>query len=309
MRRAPVPAALLALIALLPLAGCALFRRAKPLPPPNPHYVLGKPYRSGGVWWYPREDFAGVQTGIATTVAAGHAPLTADGERYDPTALAAAMQTIQLPAVARVTDLDNGRQIDLRVNDRGPESPARLIALTPRAAALLAMHGPARVRVEILPRESYWLADHVGGGPKLALTAAPLGAVQATDLPPPGQTRSAQPTRTIGEAGPAGEAGAAAFEEQPVPDRMPERITQTSPAPGSLAVRMSTFASYAPAEIQLAAVAPLGARMERERMGRQEHFTVLIGPIDTIEAADRLLAEAMARGVPDARIIVQEEGS
>ena len=66
-------------------------------PPTTPHYVLGAPYQAGGVWYYPRESYDGQETGLAIVYAADHADLTADGEAFDQTALAAAHQTLQLP--------------------------------------------------------------------------------------------------------------------------------------------------------------------------------------------------------------------
>ena len=76
-------------------------------PAAAPHYVLGQPYQTGGVWRYPREQFAGTDTGLAV-VASRQPGLTADGEVFDQGVLAAAHRTLQLPALARVTDLGPG---------------------------------------------------------------------------------------------------------------------------------------------------------------------------------------------------------
>ena len=71
-----------------------------PPPPPRPklvakpHYELGAPYARKGYWFYPAESYALQATGIAAIDTAQDG-LTADGELRDPTALAAAMQTIQ----------------------------------------------------------------------------------------------------------------------------------------------------------------------------------------------------------------------
>ncbi len=115
--RSAVP---LAMTAALLLASC------QHAPPANPHYVLGAPYQAGGAWYYPRESYERSETGIATVYPSGHADLTADGEVFDQTALAAAHQTLQLPAIARLTNLENGRQVVVRINDRGPATPHRL---------------------------------------------------------------------------------------------------------------------------------------------------------------------------------------
>ena len=76
---------------------------------------------------------------------------TASGERYDSSALTAAHRTLPLGAEIRVTNLDNGRSVRVRVNDRGPHVQGRIVDLSSRAAAALGMRtGVARVRLEIL---------------------------------------------------------------------------------------------------------------------------------------------------------------
>ncbi|HEY0185261.1 MAG TPA: hypothetical protein VGC09_20875, partial [Rhodopila sp.] len=78
---------------------------------PDPHYALGKPYQAGAFWYYPREAYDLDETGLAT-VAKGSAPrLTTDGEVFDQSVLAAAHPTLQLPAIARLTNLENGREV------------------------------------------------------------------------------------------------------------------------------------------------------------------------------------------------------
>ena len=172
----------LALLLALAAASCH-----HPPPPANPHYVLGAPYQADGVWYYPRESYQQQETGVAMVYPSGHADLTADGEAFDQTALAAAHQTLQLPVVGRLTNLENGRQVLVRINDRGPATPHRLIEVTRRTATLLDFpaDGVARVRLEVVPTESYAAVDAVQGAPKLEVSTAPLGAVQQSELPRP----------------------------------------------------------------------------------------------------------------------------
>ena len=158
-----------ALVAVMLLGGCVHRRVVRETPVGASHYVVGGGYEAGGFWYYPAERFEYAQSGIAMVAADHPAGLTADGEAYDPQALAAAHQTLQLPAVAVVTDLDTGRQVTLRINDRGPADPRRIIALTPRAGALLgiAPGGVARVTVATDPVLSRALAEQLGGGEQL----------------------------------------------------------------------------------------------------------------------------------------------
>lgn len=288
MRR--LPALLLALLA----ASCHAPQ------PANPHYLLGAPYQAGGVWYYPQENYQAQETGIAMVYPAGHAPLTADGELFDQTALAAAHQTLQLPAIARVTNLENGRQVVVRINDRGPPTPNRFIEVTRRTATLLAFSGDvARVRLEVLPVESRAAADAIPGAPRLQIATAPVGEVQRSDLPAPGSTASARAVAAAASAQPAAEASAAPAL------RLPETVTQTMPDPGSLFVRLGTFQSFEYADIQRARVAGLGAHIVRQREGRLQSFRVIVGPFTTVPQADRVLDQALAAGVTDARIVVE----
>jgi len=79
---------------------------------------------------------------------------TASGEPYDPQSLTAAHPTLPLHSTVRVTNLNNGRSVEVRINDRGPYTGRRVIDLSVKAAeAIGLMHrGVARVKVEALPR-------------------------------------------------------------------------------------------------------------------------------------------------------------
>jgi len=93
------------------------------------------------------------KTGIASWYGKDfHGKRTANGERYDMHALSAAHKTLPLPTLVRVTNLDNGRAVIVRVNDRGPFVKERLIDLSYAAAKELgyADKGTARVRVQTL---------------------------------------------------------------------------------------------------------------------------------------------------------------
>jgi len=78
---------------------------------------------------------------------------TASGEPYDSRALTAAHRTLPLGTRIRVTNLDNGKSVRVRVNDRGPHVRGRIVDLSSSAAAALGFStGVARVRIEILGR-------------------------------------------------------------------------------------------------------------------------------------------------------------
>ena len=122
------------------------------------HYKTGKPYRVGGRTYYPLSTARGYdKTGIASWYGRDfHGKRTANGERYDMHALSAAHKTLPLPSLVRVTNLENGRSVVVRVNDRGPFVKGRLIDLSWAAANALgyAGQGTARVRVQSLDTSS-----------------------------------------------------------------------------------------------------------------------------------------------------------
>lgn len=75
---------------------------------------------------------------------------TAIGENFDPDALTAAHPTLPLPSYVRVTNLANGRQIVVRVNDRGPYTPGRIIDLSRAAGERLNISNNTKVRVDYI---------------------------------------------------------------------------------------------------------------------------------------------------------------
>jgi rare lipoprotein A len=288
-------------------AGCAVH---KPSPAPAPHYVLGQPYQAGGVWFYPRESDQSDETGIATVYGAGHAALTADGEAYDPTALAAAHPTLPLPSIVRLTNLETGWQVLVRVNDRGPPTPHRVVAVTRRTAQLLGMPGDgeadgvARVRLQVLPAESRAAEDSLPGAPRLAMETAPRDAIAVTALPPPGEAPGASGAASAALAPLVIQPGAADPPPAP-PLKLPEQVWQSAPDPGTLCVRLDTFQGHQYAVMQQAVVAGLGARIANSVEGRVRTYRVIIGPLVSVAQADAVLDQVIRAGIMDARIVVE----
>ena len=290
-----------ALILLLAIASCIRKPPSPPAPQPSPHYVLSKPYRAGGTWYYPAETYSLETTGIAGVQPSGETGLTFDGELRDDTLATAAMQTIQLPAIAEVTNLENGRQILLRVNDRGPASPARVIALSPRAALLLAVSpdGVARVKIRIDDPLSHQVVEQLGGnGQKVDIAPAAATPVREEALPPPGSSAAAGPARIIGAARPEAQ-------QARVPDRLPERILSTYANPGELYLRAGMFSRYSYARQEAATLSGLGGDVLRSGIGHQTSYAVRAGPFRTVPEADAALTEALRDGILDARITVE----
>jgi rare lipoprotein A len=164
-------------------------------------YKVGEPYQIAGVWYYPAEDWTYDETGIASfyggerTGTNFHGLVTANGELYDMNALTAAHTSLPMPSLVRVTNLDNGRSLVLRVNDRGPFVRGRIIDVSRRAAQLLGFEaqGTARVRVEIMGDESRQLRASLTGRDEFrTVSAAPRTAVASDALPPPPGARESR---------------------------------------------------------------------------------------------------------------------
>lgn len=129
--------------------------------PSNGRYKIGSPYQIQGVWYYPSEDWNYQEKGVASWYGPGfHRKKTANGETYDQSKLSAAHRTLPMPCFVRVTNMDNGRSIVVRVNDRGPFARDRIVDVSMRGAQLLGYErlGTANVRLEILTDESKRLA-------------------------------------------------------------------------------------------------------------------------------------------------------
>jgi rare lipoprotein A len=186
--RPVTPAATLGIIAAL-LSGCAGHaptHRAAATANANErgYYKIGQPYEVDGVTYTPAEDWNYDETGIASWYGADfHGKRTANGELYDMNQVTAAHKTLPMPSLVKVTNLDNGREIIVRVNDRGPYSRGRVIDLSRRGAQLLGFEkiGTAKVRVQIMARESQALADAARQG----VLAVDMAGIDPDQPPPP----------------------------------------------------------------------------------------------------------------------------
>jgi rare lipoprotein A len=117
------------------------------------HYKLGDSYRINGRWYRPEFDPSYDRVGTASWYGQDFdGLLTANGEVFDKDRITAAHPTLPLPSLVRVTNLENGRSLEVRVNDRGPFVVDRLIDLSQAAARKLGFEGQgvANVRVQFV---------------------------------------------------------------------------------------------------------------------------------------------------------------
>ncbi|WP_239988600.1 septal ring lytic transglycosylase RlpA family protein [Paramagnetospirillum kuznetsovii] len=284
-------------------------------PPPSAsassNYKVGKPYQVAGIWYYPQEDFAYDETGIASWYGPDfHAKLTANGETFDQNAVSAAHKTLQMPSVARVTNLENGRSIIVRINDRGPFVNGRILDLSRRSAQLLGMEGKgtAKVRVQILSEESRALAgkikpDAAGNEPKVA-QAAPRGSVQAESLPPPPGAKSQTSTPELASSDP-GKPQRGLTVEAVERELAAQEIKSVPVRTTHLYVQAGSFSRHDNANRLAARLTSVGkAQVSQANVQGKPVFRVRLGPLQSVEDADRMLDAVMAAGTQDARVVV-----
>jgi rare lipoprotein A len=111
---------------------------------------VGPPYEANGRWYVPTPEPGYEQTGMASWYGSQfHGQRTASGETFDEDALTAAHPTLPIPSLVQVTNLENGREVIVRVNDRGPFVGERVIDLSRGAATVLGFQDAGHARVHI----------------------------------------------------------------------------------------------------------------------------------------------------------------
>lgn len=121
------------------------------LPASVKNAAYNRPYKIKGKTYAPLHVGTGYRAkGRASWYGAESGNRTASGAKFDPKGLTAAHKTLPIPSKVRVTNLDNGRYVDVVINDRGPFSDTKLIDLTQGAAKQIGMRGVAEVKVEYL---------------------------------------------------------------------------------------------------------------------------------------------------------------
>lgn len=314
MTRKPLLLASLALC-LLAIAGCSEVKLAlhvvkkfnletkeeekPPVRVAKPHYKLGSPYRVNHVWHYPSYDPNYDRTGVASWYGpAFHGRPTANGERFDMNGVTAAHPTLPLPSRVRVTNLENGRQLELRVNDRGPFVNGRIIDLSRRAAQLLGFksQGLAKVRVQYLGLDRL--------DPPAALQPADQPVVVAAVSPDvPLKPRWTKPSNGTVVLPPERPVRRVAASVGPPEAQAPKRETASGTS-RRLLVEAAVLNGRDDADRLGDQVRSLGAvAVEPERRNGRVVYAVRIGPVDTDDEAAFILAELNRAGFTGSHIV------
>lgn len=298
-------------------------------------YKVGNPYQIAGVWYRPAEDFAYDETGIASWYGEDfHGKYTANGEVYDLNAMTGAHRTLPMPTIVQVTNLDNGRTIQLRVNDRGPFARGRIIDVSRRAAQLLGFEnqGTAKVRVRIMVPETIQavaLARRNGSDQKVAEDtphAAPRDAVVAEALQPgsalrvaatePSSSSAAAPAPVMPSVPPPVAVSIAALPPPTssalppaaapaAPPPLPEKVTVLPVQATQIYIQAGAYAHADNAlrvKSRLDALGPV--KVYGTRVNGLDVYRVRLGPIGSVDDADKLLGRVVDTGLTEARIVV-----
>jgi rare lipoprotein A len=189
---------------------------------PETYEVFGKRYK------VMKSGKGHVERGLASWYGPGfHSERTSSGEPYDMYAMTAAHKTLPIPAYVRVTNLENGRSVVVRVNDRGPFVGERIIDLSYTAASKLDMlrAGTARVEIRVLDARSNTSSQSIALTPPTQLpTGTPTGTATGSRFLQVGSFgSSANASALVGRLTAAGIAGASVREAR-VGDRLLYRV-------------------------------------------------------------------------------------
>jgi len=278
------PVTLLPLLLLAALAGCA--GNPTYTPPPagasassviNPQRgSRGNPpfYEVFGERYYVLDSSDGFrERGIASWYGRDfHGKPTSSGETYDMRELTAAHKTLPIPTWVEVTNLNNGRRVIVKVNDRGPFVDGRIIDLSQRAAEELDMIGTGTARVQV----------RALGAPA---AAAPPAPVLASSAPPPSQAERG--FSIISDA----------VADTPGPNDQAFR---------PLYVQVGAFSDRNNATKlanRLKGAGFSNSFVLTSGEGRDRMHRVRIGPLRDASQFDRIRADLRAAGMPDSRLV------
>ena len=178
-----------------------------------PKYYIGTAYKVDDVQYIPVENMTYNQTGVAGIIPTElNGTKTSNGEVFDINQMVATSKTLPLPTIARVTNLDNGQSVVVRINNRGPFVNTRLMDLSPAAAQKIGLNGQGKVQIQVM------------GDQSIAVKNATLGATAPVVV----------------------ETTTAVFEPQPVaqPVAQPAPVAEpvaTAPVSGDYSVQVAAF--------------------------------------------------------------------
>jgi rare lipoprotein A len=264
--------------------------RATPSNATAPQWVeqerVGPPYEANGRWYVPTPEPGYAQTGTASWYGPTfHGQRTASGETFDQEALTAAHPTLPIPSLVQVTNLENGREVIVRVNDRGPFVGERLIDMSHGAAVALGFESQGQARVHV---------RYLGPAPR-RVNADGQGVATPSPLPARAVSTPAPAVRPMVEEGPATLRTPASDDLDGGPVENTQPVYRASAPAAEMFVQVGAFSDLSNAHRVRDEVSRAGpVQVDVRETASGELFRVRIGPLtsqETVEAARRTLAD------------------
>ncbi len=283
--------------------------------PSQGRYKIGNPYEINGTWYYPKVNYEYDETGIASWYGPNfHGKLTANGETYDMNALTAAHRTLPLPTWVEVTNLENGRKLNLRINDRGPYAKGRIIDISRQGAQLLGFqtNGTAKIRVRVLAEESLALVRQLTGeatiaevGSPITVESVPTEAVDTEPLAPPDGAAIVEASANPVVVTETSEPPSNETVSEPVTSPSEPEVQVVEVVDTGIFIQAGAFSQYENANRVQATLTTIGeVNISQILVNDLDLYRVRLGPISNVTEADILLSQVIGAGYPDARIIV-----
>ncbi len=262
-------------------------------------YKIGNPYLIDGVSYFPHEDYNYSEIGMASWYGPNfNGRPTSNGEIMDADKITAAHRTLPMPSLVRVTNLENGVSLNVKINDRGPYARDRIIDLSSKAADILGIKqkGSARVKVEILPEKSKKLKE-------LAINSQDTNIYPADVL-----TSSVGQTELLKKR----EETAESFTNMPTPiiDEKPvEEKVVNKENYGDFFVQIAAYSTYEKAEDmkhKLQSIAPV--KIFKAVVNGNTFYKVRLGEFNTETQATNIQNKVNNMGIKGSRIIKRNNG-
>lgn len=287
---------------------------------------MGNPYKINGRTYRPQETYNFTQTGIASWYGPNfHGKPTANGEVFNQNALTAAHKTLQLPSLVRVTNLENGRSVIVRINDRGPFAHNRVIDMSKRGAELLQFknQGTAKVKIQLLEEESRMIAQaakdgHNISGVEIALNEGKSIQEALGYAPKENNAQQNQPVM-LTQAQPNQPPplyNQASYQTAPVQNvespqslslapQQTNLVKTVSVAPTRIFIQTGSFTSMENASAYAGQMAPFGAAQIKPTIVNGTTFYRVRLPAQSVEEADALILDLARHGKKNTLIIVE----
>lgn len=267
------------------------------------YFKVGNPYSIKGRRYFPKETYSKTESGTASWYGPNfHGKQTANGEIFDKFELTAAHRTLQMPSIIKVTNLENGRSLIMRVNDRGPFAHDRVLDVSERGAELLGFKnkGTTKVKIQVLPEESRQVALMAKRGDdtrgfEVALNNGQQNVIEDRMVLPP-----KEPIKKIQVA------GVSPVEAAPLTNKSVQ-LQNIRPAYGTskIFVQAGSFSSEANAvnlSNRLASFGP--SNVSSTLINDRSYFRVRLGPYNSEAEAQKIASTLIQSGNPNTKIII-----